>query len=124
MKTQKLTTTAGEAIQTPTHLDATGDCYQSAFDFLINIQNADDSFVLVHGRPVLRRPPFCQYGHAWVEVNGMVIDPEQRFYGPTEIFYALGNIDPALSFKYTQREARRKAVETGVYGPWEGVDVE
>jgi len=51
-------------------LEPTGDCYAAAGEYLReqSVLGRTD-IVLVHGRPTLQRPPFVQYGHAWIELE-------------------------------------------------------
>jgi hypothetical protein len=109
-------------VPTPNHLPETGNCYQITLELISVIEN-ETSYKLVYGRPVLSVPPYCQFGHAWLETDdGMVLDLAQGFTGPKDVYYALGQIDPALNIYYTRKEARALAVKHKHYGPWEGPD--
>jgi hypothetical protein len=108
---------------------ARGDCYEAAaklavFRSLYGTRGLPEDFdpVLVHGRPVLQRPPFKKFGHGWVESGGLVFDFSngRELVMPREAYYALGRIDPADSFHYSPDEARVMLVRFGHYGPWEG----
>ena len=113
------------ATPTPDDLEATGDCYSSSGSLVLDPFNGEySSWTLVHGRPTLRVPPYIEYGHAWLESpDGEIIyDPTVEFEGPKMLYYALGNINPEDSFKYSREEARKKILEFGHWGPWEGVD--
>lgn len=104
------------AVRTP-DLPAHGNCYQDAFNALLELGGG---WRLVHGRPILTRPPYCQFGHAWVECGGVVIDPKGCV--PRDLYYKIGRIDEGLNIYYCLDDACRMAVMHGHYGPWEGVD--
>ena len=36
------------------------------------------------------------------------------------VYYVLGNIDPSESVTYTINDYRKKLVDEGTWGPWEG----
>lgn len=110
-----------KAEPTPTGELRKGNCYQKVLEVLLKL---DNSWVLVHGRPLLRRPPFCQYGHAWLECRGVVLDPECGIGMDKEAYYALGNIDPMLCVVYGRTAALLTVLEFGHYGPWQGPDAE
>jgi hypothetical protein len=101
-------------------LPAEGDCYELAFGQVLALHFSAEP-MLVHGRPTLTRPPFCQYGHAWVEVGDLVLDPSGKAI-PKALYYAVGKIDPALCVRYTAQQALKCSWKHKHYGPWEGVD--
>jgi hypothetical protein len=104
-------------------LDATGNCYEdSAWLVMDPLDRSYTDWTLVHGRPVLQRPPFIRYGHAWVERGGYVFDPSVGVTMPTDAYYALGKITEDEMYRYTAAEARLKLVEHKHWGPWEGVE--
>lgn len=109
-----------KAVPTPAHLPADGDCYENAILYLI--ANKREGLVLVHGRPTLQCPPFCQFGHAWVEDGAWCIDAASGELIPKLVYYGVGRIDPALCFSYTREFALKMALKFKHYGPWEGVD--
>jgi hypothetical protein len=110
------------ATTTPTNEPTPGRCYETCNRIVV----ADPSWTLVHGRPTLRRLPHVQYGHAWLERDGVVYDPSARYgAGITMLcglYYALGQIDPRLCSRYSAREAAVLMNSTGHHGPWQGVD--
>ena len=97
-----------------------GTCYETAFHFLLAPAEGWDGCVMIHGRPTLTRPPFIKYGHAWIELGGMVYDTETKTIWPRRVYYHAGNIDPADNIAYTRDEAAMFAVSHQHYGPWEG----
>lgn len=108
---------------------AKGDCYEAAAHLAVFhsfdkdlLLPANFEPVLVHGRPVLQRPPFERFGHAWVESGEVVFDFSngRKLVMPRNVYYALGRIDPEDSFRYSPDEARKLLVRFGHYGPWEG----
>jgi len=84
----------------------------------------NNEIVIVHGAPTLRGGPYAgnKFGHCWLESkdtaydysNGNSVALDKRVY------YALGNIDPDENVTYTLKEYRKKLVEKGTWGPWEG----
>lgn len=112
------------------NLNNCGDCYERGVGYILMGMGPGNAF-LVHGRPVLRRPPWMRYGHAWIEYGltdpmnvfeGTVHDPTTGFTGPRSLYYALGNIDPRDNLYYTQRDVRMFVLHFEHYGPWEGID--
>ena len=108
-------------------LQGDGDCYQPAFMLVVGnpLAYEDSGLVLVHGRPTLQVPPYCAYGHAWVEDPKTGLCSHETARGwmrniPRETFYAPGNINEDECFRYTEAEARWWAVQTECFGPWEG----
>jgi len=98
-----------------------GCCYEKAALAVLDGTTPFGDPRVVHGRPTLQRPPFCQYGHAWVENRwgDTVFDPTTDFVGPAVIYYALGRIDLDDCRRYDRAAVRRAIVETEVWGPWE-----
>jgi hypothetical protein len=79
---------------------------------------------LVHGYPTLEVHPFKPYGHAWVEreEDGVtwVYDYSngQTARVPASLYYAVGNIDPAHTRRYSEEAAMRMIVKAEHYGIW------
>jgi hypothetical protein len=119
---KKSFSTKAAATPTPTNQPTQGRCYELCSRAAIS----DPSWTLVHGRPTLRRAPHVQYGHAWLERDGLVYDPSARDGAgvtmPTALYYALGQIDPGLCTRYSAREGAALMNRTGHHGPWQGVD--
>ena len=100
-----------------------GNCYQVAFDCLMDLGSNDDNVRLVHGvvtgQGAIEGIEYC---HAWVEDGDEVIDgtmpPKYRIL-PKDIYYALGNV--GITKKYSRKQALAKALFTGHYGPWDKV---
>lgn len=109
-----------QATPTPEHLARPGNCYQEAFDLVLQLHRVMNA-TLVHGRPTLTIEPFCQYGHAWVEVGDAVIDPKAGAV-PKDMFYLIGKIERVLCTRYTGQQALEMSLKHEHYGPWEGVD--
>lgn len=100
-----------------------GHCYKEAWKAFYD--NLSKGPLLCHGIVEGRGPlSGIKYNHAWIEVDGQVIDRTMSFFKkgqPKEVFYALGNIDEKLVFKYDSQQIAKKAVEWGTYGPWEDI---
>ena len=109
----------------PLSLEATGNCYEDAASLLVDPFNNDYAdWTLVHGRPVLQRPPFIRYGHAWLEKDGQVYCPSTDKTMPVELYYAIGQITEEEMYRYNREEARREIVEHRHWGPWKGLEAE
>jgi len=96
-----------------------GDCYEWALTWLLAHQHISDA-KLVHGRATLTRAPFCQFGHAWIELNEYVLDHDKCV--PKKLYYEVGKIDAPHSIVYEQHTAFALAARNRHCGPWEGVD--
>jgi len=98
-----------------------GHCYQVAAEFLLLHPHAPEDGVVVHGDPVLQVPPFCRYGHAWVETRwgDRVIDRTMSYDGPSVFFYTVGQIDFTRCKRYNREDLCRAILESGTWGPWE-----
>lgn len=94
-----------------------GDCYEAAATYVLEHPQT----ILVHGQPYLTRAPYTQFGHAWVETNGLVIDVANGHHVelPVDVYYALGRINPQTCYRYQAPEVRDAIVSTGHWGPWE-----
>jgi GNAT superfamily N-acetyltransferase len=109
-------------------MTANGDCYEAAGNYMMRFifgDAKDDSRIhrlrLVHGEVTGQGPlEGIKYGHAWVEDGNMVIDQSngKDLRMPKAAYYALGRIGSNVH-KYTMAEFKRKAVETGIWGPWD-----
>ena len=109
-----------------------GDCYvASGCRILDPFATLPEGAVLVHGRPTLTRPPFEPFGHAWLEfttpegvpVVWDVANGSDHKH-PAFLYYAVGNIDPTESYRYSGEEARAMVLEHEHWGPWEGIEAE
>ena len=95
-----------------------GDCYENAAELVL----ANKEYTLVHGVVTGQGGlEGMQYGHAWVEYDGDVIDNANgrnlRF--PAAVYYHLGKIDPAQQHKYNSAEIREMLMQYEHWGPWE-----
>ena len=102
-----------------------GDCYKSAADTMVDMvmfQHIDPNALrLVHGRPTITVPPYCRYGHAWIEINGLiVIDTEAGACVPRAVYHSVGKINQEECFYYTFEEMKETLLNFGHYGPWQG----
>jgi len=104
-----------------------GDCYQAAFQLIMDRAIFGDAscLTLVHGVVTGQGPiKGVKYGHAWVEDNSgpiaIVIDASNDNYVemPAYAYYRLGKIKQTI--RYTWEEARKEAQEHEHYGPWQG----
>ena len=101
-------------------MNGEGDCYEAAAK-LLYAHRSCPGIVLVHGTVTGQGPiAGLRYGHAWVEVGDVVLDPSNgRFVVARKpAYYAAGEITEPVAC-YTFAEAAREMIETGHYGPWE-----
>ena len=101
-----------------------GDCYEAAGKFFIdNSMHGNSRMLLVHGEVAGQGAlKGTNFGHAWVEHNGMVIDKSngRDIEIPISVYYALGRIDRIGNvYKYTWDQASKKIESTGHWGPWD-----
>ena len=97
-----------------------GDCYEAAAK-LLYAHRSCPGIVLVHGTVTGQGPiAGVRYGHAWVEVGDVVLDPSNgRFVvARKSTYYAAGEITEPVA-RYAFREAALWMLETGHYGPWD-----
>jgi hypothetical protein len=113
----------GAAVATPGWAGAaTGNCYENAANAVLPIFGTHEGWTLVHGRPTLTRPPYVQFGHAWLEKGKKVHDPSSNTTLPKIAYYAMGNISKEHNLRYSGELVRQYLLLTEHYGPWEGVD--
>jgi hypothetical protein len=100
-------------------MDNDGDCYFVAANLIINELKEG---TLVHGHPTLGVFPYEKYGHAWIELNGSVIDYSNgnSVIMPREEYYRLGKIKTVECLYYDRERARQFMLSHKHYGPWEG----
>lgn len=103
-------------------MNATGNCYESAFKDVDNAAFEGEGLTLVHGRVTGQGPiEGMRIGHAWAEAGEFVIDNSngKSINVPRAFYYAVGGIEDEECRKYSRDEAAEWAIETGHYGPWE-----
>ena len=96
-----------------------GDCYEAAVQLLLRL---GEGALLVHGEVVGQgRIDGIRYGHAWVELNGSVLDPSNGMLRAfiAEEYFAIGKIDRTKLLRYSLHEAMEWMRKTEHYGPWE-----
>jgi DNA topoisomerase IB len=101
-----------------------GDCYAAAGKFFMdNCFSSGSGMVLVHGEVAGQGAlAGTNFGHAWVEHNGMVIDKSngRDIRIPVVVYYAIGGIDRIdNTHRYTWDQASNKIEATGHWGPWD-----
>ena len=103
-------------------MERKGDCYADALKRILYPNDGEfEGWLLVHGYPTLRRPPWKRFGHAWLESSDgeWCWDPNTGAKLPTWLYYHLGNIEKKHCTWYGPAEAGILAVRTGHWGPWE-----
>ncbi len=97
-----------------------GDCYEAAVRFVIGNSRCP-GIQLVHGEVTGQGPiAGIRYGHAWVEIGDVVIDPSNGriVCAHKNAYYAIGKITTSV-VRYSPSEARRLMLEALHYGPWD-----
>jgi GNAT superfamily N-acetyltransferase len=125
----------GGKTNTMKKIEGKGDCYyiagQFAMDNIFTPKNIDyiGTPYLVHAEVQGQGGiSHIRYGHAWIEDDENVYDFSngRELVIPKILYYTIGDINtdnPSKYRKYTFAEARRKMLDTGVYGCWD-LDVE
>jgi hypothetical protein len=102
-------------------ISANGDCYCAAARFLLDLGSSSNAR-LVHGE-VRGQGSLAgfRFGHAWVEINGWVIDVSngRNLCMQRSQYYATGQIDPMQVRSYSCTEVILLTSRFGHYGPWE-----
>lgn len=104
-----------------------GECYSTSLIILRAISQLRPDMKnvrLCHGVCVLTATPFCEFGHAWIEFEGIAGGryclahqfPDCPVFW-TE-FYRVGKIREKTVKRYTLTEAQKLLDETGIAGPW------
>lgn len=93
-----------------------GDCFEVA------LMGVKDDETVVHGLPIGRGKANggARYWHAWIEQGDWVRDYSNglKVDMPRAVYYAIGKIDPAMTWRYSKTEAWSKALEVEHFGPW------
>jgi len=111
-------------------MEELGDCFVASAKLLLDVGvlwredgTVTEEWALCHGEPVLQRPPFCRFGHAWLEspCGSWALDVSQgkRALMPRPLYYAIGQIEESDVIRYTVEEARRHVLDKEHWGPWE-----
>lgn len=114
--------------------EPTGDCYEAAGCYVQDaaLTGDADNLTLVHG-VVSGQGPLegRRIGHAWVEVEErapgfpisvwLVVDRSmgRNLVLPRDMYYRVGQIEPAECTRYTPEEMTVRALKHGHWGPWE-----
>ena len=97
-----------------------GDCYEAAAMFVV-AHAKSHGIRLVHGEVTGTGGEVLgiRYGHAWVELGDVVIDPSNGrcVVVRRPVYYAVGQA--ASTRAYTPDQAIRFLIDTRHYGPWE-----
>lgn len=96
--------------------DRVGRCYELAFQ---EIQRGEKWDHLAHG--YLHYQGACIH-HAWLESSGAVYDPVFDAEFPKEAYYGLFQAQDVIL--YTPKQVAVQALLTGVYGPWQQIDMD
>lgn len=96
-----------------------GDCFEAHGQIVLRARTA--GFLLCHGtvEGTGGEVEGQRYDHAWIEVNGMVIDQSNgRNCSCTKRkYYEIGKVKDVK--RYTSEEVAKKTFETENWGPWD-----
>lgn len=103
-----------------------GDCYRAAWRVAV----IEEGWTLVHGLVTGQGPvEGVRFGHAWlerrIEVDGHPVWVVRDVANgkdvelPRALYYAVGDVRAEEVARYDADEARRRAIKTGHYGPWD-----
>jgi hypothetical protein len=99
-----------------------GDCFDSAYNYIINNGSKNKNLKLVHsvvsGQGKLSGK---RYTHAWCEDGDNVIDTSNgnNFQVFKMLYYGIGNVNPNQGKYYDYNETLRMSNKYGNKGPWE-----
>lgn len=103
-----------------------GDCYEANGQYFMGeavFPGSNKTLRLVHGEVAGQGPlEGTNYGHAWVEDGGTVIDVSngRNLRMPKATYYAMGQIDRINNMHvYTAERFRRRVLDSGHWGPWD-----
>ena len=90
-----------------------GKCYELAYKLVQKLPEA----LLVHGKVMGKAKIKGKiHGHAWVELDGIAIDPAYDLIMPVKEYYALGKVRDET--KYNTRDIIKNSLKFKHYGPW------
>jgi len=97
-----------------------GNCFKAAFEFVME----HPEMTLVHGICTgLGKIAGIRFAHAWVEINGYVIDPSngKMVIMAKKQYYELGQVEVNSLATYKIEDMIEVALKKETYGPWEEV---
>lgn len=107
-----------ELLKTEESKDYLGECYESAYTFMLKNNHLFEDLNLIQGW--VYNPELDQYmGHAWNETKDIVYDWTQTKESiPKNEYYNTRQIHTKGILKYTYDEAISQGDKLGHYGPW------
>jgi hypothetical protein len=99
-----------------------GDCFSSAYDFMMSEGLKNKDLKLVHGMVAGQGKLFgYRFSHAWCEDNDYVYDNANGQKGKIikMLYYGIGDINPNDCKYYTYDNILRHSSEHLHKGPWE-----
>jgi len=98
-----------------------GDCYLANAKHFQDMADDDENLVLVHGYVISQTQQRVKYDHCWIENDDTVFDFSngRELEIPKQVYYALGHIKDSESFKYNEKELRKKVLKYKTWGPWD-----
>ena len=99
-----------------------GDCFDSAFEYMMEHGPTNKTLKLVHG-VVSGQGKLSgkRYTHAWCEDENYVIDTSNgnNFELIKMLYYGIGNVNPNQGKYYDYNETIQMSLKYGNKGPWE-----
>jgi hypothetical protein len=80
-------------------------------------QLADSRWLLVHGVLRIMDSEYGEFGHAWLECDGVAYDPVTDTLTPADDYRRDRQVKRVCV--YTADEARELLLKHGIYGPWD-----
>lgn len=102
-------------------LTGKGNCYEVAGKLIADMDDFPNVFLchgLVTGQGKVKG---IRFGHAWVEINNIVIDISngKNVAMEKEMYYRIGNIKDTEVKKYSPAESKLMILKTENFGPWD-----
>lgn len=99
-----------------------GDCFDSAYDFILKNGKSNPNLKLVHGFVSGQgKLSGYRFTHGWCEDDDYVYDNSNNRIVKLDkfLYYSIGNIYPEQCKYYTYKEVLEKSAEHEYKGPWD-----
>ena len=117
------------SLKTSARPEATGDCYESAGRYMMDMGDVDapGKYFLCHGVVTGQGPSVegLRFGHAWCELvmdgGTLVIDNSNGvgYTGPKQEYYSVGHIKDSDVVRYDRTEMMKMLARNRHWGPWD-----
>lgn len=96
-----------------------GECFTTTTKVMMDLPPSTNQ-ILVHGLPQGNGGEAAiagRFPHAWIELDGMVWDPNKDDWFPKSFYYDIGNVE--YTVRYTKAEVDAIVQKKRNYGPWD-----